>query len=265
MKILIIDRDALACQLISSRLKAKEHEVIVESSKTEALKRLETEDFDIIMIDPLPLNEARPVILGLFKTIRGRFSPYIVLLSKVFEQKDAISAGANDLISKPLDIQKLETMLENAERLLGYCTHLEGEENYSSSGGMIGKTAFNQLFLSAIDRSHRYGERSFVVFIQVENHKELDLIGDNFTNKLTDTIIYMRRQSDVVARVGEYEFAVLLQRPQYESEPFDATTRFTESVSDFLNDDVIKPLGAKISLNMIEVPLGTLHVKNSRP
>jgi PleD family two-component response regulator len=266
MDILIIERDELTIKLLTSRLEEEGHTVTVETSKSEAVEALETKTYDIIMVDPSPLKEARPVVLGLFKAIRGRFSPYIFLLSKNISKKEAISSGANDLLSKPLKRQQLEEQLANAKRLLARCETLKTGKDFDSAGGMIGKSAFNELFLSSIDRSHRYGERSYVVFMKVENLNEIEKNHgkkktEAFIEALTSKVVRMRRQSDVVGRADLDEYAVLLQRPLYETEPFDATTRFTELMSEFISDEENKALGVEVSLTLIEVPLGEKHMQ----
>lgn len=263
MRSIIIDRDKLTTQLLSSRIEALGHDLVIESSKSKAVELLEKEEFDLILVDPLPLNEARPVILSIFKAICDRYSPYIFLLSKTFSEEGAISAGANDLIAKPLDTMIFDSKIKNAERLLARCRELAVENEFPSEGGIIGKSAFNQLFLSSVDRAHRYGERSYTVFLNLENRAELEDKLDaqtyqEFIDAFQKRVVSMRRQSDVIGRIDTSEYAVLLQRPLYEQEPFDAATRFTEFLSQFCHDH--SELKAHISLRMMEIPIGEEHM-----
>ena len=70
---------------------------------------------------------------------------------------------------------------------------------------------------------------------------------------------FMRRQSDVIGRLGSHNFGVLLQRPQYESEPMDAINRFSEILDKFYNEFKDKTMAPKIRLDLIELPQGALH------
>ncbi len=264
MKILIIDRESLTNQLITSKLVAKNHTVIVDSDKNKAFEKIKSDSFDCIMIDPYPLSEARPVIIGIWKCLQSEIKPYIMLLSKTATREEAITTGVNDVLNKPLSSIDIETKIGNAERLMEISRFLIKEDPVPSTDGLINKSAFNQLFLSAIDRSFRYGERSLIVFVKMTNYEEIiKAAGKQATettlHKLMEKMNFMRRQSDVIGRLGSHNFGVLLQRPQYESEPMDAINRFSEILDKFYNEFKDKTMAPKIRLDLIELPQGALH------
>ncbi|HYD18213.1 MAG TPA: diguanylate cyclase [Patescibacteria group bacterium] len=260
MEVLVIDRESLTNQLIASKLEAQGHKVTLEPNKNAAFELIKNGKFDCIMIDPAPLSEARPVVIGVWKNIRAQVKPYIFLLSKSATTEDAVTAGTNDVLNKPLSSEDLETKIGNAQRLMDLCRHLAREDNVHSSGGMIGKAAFNQLFLSAIDRSFRYAERSLIVFITITNHEALKAADsaayDETFKKLTEKMTFMRRQSDVIGRLGPDCFAVLLQRPIYETEPVDAINRFSEVLGKFHDSFEDKAKAPRLHMSLIELPQG---------
>jgi DNA-binding response OmpR family regulator len=270
MEILVIDRDPLTNQLISSKLAAKGHTVVVEPNKNEAFEKIKTGAFDCVMVDPAPLSEARPVIIGIWKNIRAAVKPHLILLSKTATQAEAILSGTNDVLIKPFSSLDIDTKVGNAARLMEISRHLAKEDDVHSSGGMIGKAAFNQLFLSAIDRSFRYAERSLVVFLSMTNYKEILAAGGEngaaeTIQKLTEKMTFMRRQSDVIGRLGTYDFGILLQRPQYETEPTDAVNRFSEILDKFYNSFENKDLAPKIHLRLVELPQGAMPAERFVP
>jgi DNA-binding response OmpR family regulator len=270
MQILVIDRESLTNQLITSKLGAKGHQVVAEPDKNAAFALIQNGNFDCIMVDPAPLAEARPVIIGVWKNIRTAVKPYILLLSKTATTEDAIMAGTNDVLNKPLSSQDLDTKIRNAERLMMLSRHLANIDNVHSVGGMIGKAAFNQLFLSAIDRSFRYGERSLIVFIRMTNREDIvKAVGEEefaqIVEKLTEKMTFMRRQSDVIGRLSVDEFAILLQRPQYESEPIDAINRFAEVLDKFYHGFDDKAAAPHMHLSLIELPQGAQYAERSAP
>lgn len=271
MDILVIDRESLTNQLISSKLAAKGHTVIVESNKNEAFEKIRGRNFDVIMVDPYPLAEARPVVIGIWKNLsKAAQKPYLILLSKTATQEEAILAGVNDVLLKPFNNLDVDTKIDNAARMLEIMEHLAREDNVHSAGGMIGKAAFNQLFLSAIDRSFRYGERSLVVFVEMTNYDDVMKAGgpaavEETLRRLTEKMTYMRRQSDVIGRLGTHHFGILLQRPQYETEPVDAINRFSEILDKFHEEFIDRALAPKLELNLIELPMGALHQERFVP
>jgi len=270
MDILVIDRESLTNQLISSKLTAAGHTVTVEPNKNEAFEKIKSRPFDCIMVDPYPLSEARPVVVGIWRSIQTPVKPYLLLLSKSATPEEAILAGANDVLIKPFSSADIETKTGNAERLMDISRHLAREDNVHSSGGMIGKAAFNQLYLSAIDRAFRYGERSLIVFVEMTNYDAIAAAAgaeaaEETVRQLTEKMTYMRRQSDVIGRLGAKDFGILLQRPQYETEPVDAINRFSEILDKFNQEFADKSLAPQLELNLVELPQGALHEQRLVP
>jgi len=212
MKIMVIDRDSLSTQLIRSRLEPVGHHVIEESVKNNAIEHLQKEDFDAVFFDPMPLNNARPIVLGIRRAVRNY--PYVILLSSSMEREDALKSGANDFMLKPLNGAKLEANVLNAKRLTGLIQHIGDEsEDFPSAGGVISKSAFNQLFLSCLDRADRYGEQAYMVFIGIKNYQEiLELDGTYATEfasaKLSQYLVRLRRQSDIIAQTRKAELCL---------------------------------------------------------
>jgi PleD family two-component response regulator len=271
MDILVIDRDSLTNQLLTTKLAAKGHTVMAEPNKNTAFDMIKEKGFDVIMVDPAPLSEARPVVVGIWKSIRSKVQPYMLLLSKnEASTEDAILSGLNDILNKPLSSQDIITKIENAERLLSISHWLAREDNVHSAGGMIGKAAFHQLFLSATDRAFRYGEKSLIVFVNIVNHEAVSAAMtaedyEAFIKKVTQQMTYMRRQSDVVGRLSGHDFGILLQRPQYESEPIDAINRFSEVLDKFLRGLDTLPVMPQLHLRLIEIPQGALQAQRFAP
>lgn len=262
MRILVIDRDALNSQLLQGRLESRGHDIVVEADKNKAFDMLKDGGFDCLMIDPAPMADPRPVIIGIWKSLRGAAKPYVILLSKTASREDAILAGTNDVLTKPFAPQDLEEKTGNAERLLALHRHLGTPDDIHSGGGMIGKAAFNQLFLSAVDRAARYGERSLIVDARVTNIDTIKAAGPDAMEEtmaaLGDRMALMRRQSDVIGRTALDRYAILLQRPMYESEPFDAIGRFCETLEKFHQSRKDKGLAPEIELQLVELPQGAL-------
>lgn len=266
MKVLVVDRDRLASQFIHSRLTAQGHQVIEESVKNDALERLKRESFGAVFIDPAPLTNARPVVLGIRRAME-RY-PYIVLLSHSATLPEAVSMGANDVLKKPIDGADLDQRMVNASRLTDLVVRIgDDSEDFPSAGGVISKSAFNQLFLSAIDRADRYGEKSFIVFISLSNYDQIlqstGAYGADYTvAKMAQYLVRMRRQSDIIAQTAKYEYALLLQRPQYDTEPVEAANRFADSLAKY--DDILSSSGTpgEISVRLVSLPVGAQMVEH---
>lgn len=266
MKILVIDRDTLSTQLVKSKLEAMGNTLVEEPVKNNALERLEREEFDTIIFDPAPLNNARPIVLGIRRAVKNY--PYIVLMSQDMSLEDAIRSGANDMLIKPLDASKLDTLIKNADRITKLISRIGDErEDFPSAGGVIAKSAFNQLFLSALDRADRYGERSYLVFIGIRNYQEiLNMDGPHAAAysaaKLSHYLVRLRRQSDIIAQTGKSEYCLMLQRPQYDTEPMEAAGRFAEALGQLEDIASSENTTVDVHVTLLDLPVGTKHVEH---
>ncbi|MAE51178.1 MAG: response regulator [Micavibrio sp.] len=266
MKVLVVDRDEMALQMIKSKLEAQYHQVVGETSKNAAIDRLANEHFDIIFIDPAPLTSARPVILNIRRSVPNY--PYIFLTSETFSQEEAIKAGCNDLVKKPINSDEFEKQMENAESFSELVARIgDDSEDFPSAGGVIAKSAFNQLFLSAIDRADRYGEQTYALFISMSNYKNiLEMDGpyaaEYAVAKLSQYLVRLRRQSDIIGQTAKYEYALLLQRPLYESEPIEAANRFAEAISKYEGVFINGKEQPEITVTLVEIPVGRKVVEH---
>tara|TARA_R110001592_G_scaffold29350_9_gene106630 strand:+ start:47372 stop:48199 length:828 start_codon:yes stop_codon:yes gene_type:complete len=261
MKILVVDREDITAQLMSNRLETLGHKITEEPVKNNAVERLSKEDFDVIFIDPAPLTSAQPVILNL-RRATGLY-PYIVQMGPSVQQLEAIQSGANDAISKPIDPEALDVTIDNARYLISLIKRIgDDSEDFPSAGGIIAKSAFNQLFLSAIDRADRYGERTFIVFIGIKNYQAIyeaegPYAADYIVAKLSKYLVRLRRQSDIIAQTEPFEYALLLQRPLYETEPKEAANRFAEAITGFADLFATDGLAPEVYVQLIDLPVGS--------
>lgn len=270
MKVMIIDNEQVAAQMVASKLEPLGHTISFEADKEKAVQRAMQDQTQIFFIDPSPKSSARPFILNLRRHMPNY--PYIFAFSNDMTLEDAIQSGANDIFAKPVDPQGLGDKLKNAGSLIQLVTRIgDDSEDFPSAGGVIAKSAFNQLFLSALERADRYGERTFVLFISVSNYKEiLELDGsyaaDYAVAKLSQYLVRLRRQSDIIGQTAKYEYALLLQRPIYETEPVEAANRFAESLSKC--EDIVSSgsTPVQITVSLVELPVGRIvqhHVMRS--
>lgn len=267
MRILVSDRDRLASQMIVSRLSQAGHEVIEESVKNAAIERVQDKGVDVVFFDPAPLTNARPFILGLRRTLNNY--AYVVMLGHDLTQEEAMRSGVNDILSKPINLQVMDHMLENARRL-GQLVIWMGDvtADYPSAGGVIAKSAFNQLFLSAIDRADRYGEAASLLTIGIENYQ--DILHDDgpqaaayVVSKLSHHLVRLRRQSDIIGQTGAAEFSLLLQRPQSPQEPVDAANRFASMLGELSDIASSGMSDASVSVRLVNLPTGEEKVSHS--
>lgn len=119
-KILIVDDSATNNLLIQSILADQGYEAIIATNGKEALKYINEEKFDLILLDiMMPKMNGFEVLEKLKEDNEKRRIPVIVITAKV-ETKDvkkAIGLGAVDYIKKPIDIDEIISRANMALRL----------------------------------------------------------------------------------------------------------------------------------------------------
>lgn len=260
MRVLIVDRDELSSRMLAAKLTAEGHETLEQGSKNDALEMITKDRFDVLMIDPAPLTSPRPVILNIRRNVKNY--PYIFLMSDSITQEEAIKSGTNDLLRKPLDLNVLTEKMASAGLLSSLVSRISDDsEDFPSAGGVIAKSAFNQLFLSALDRADRYGEKSYIIFIAMDNFVEIQGLDGAYAAeyaraKLSQFLVRLRRQSDIIGQTAKAEYALLLQRPVYETEPEEAAGRFAQALQEAPDLTSSGAAQVTLSLNLIELPTG---------
>jgi two-component system, OmpR family, response regulator VicR len=109
MKILLVDDDEIILEAISGTLKKEGYEVISVSDGFQALDKVETEDFDMVISDIMMPNLSGLTLLTLLKRHYKNDVPVLLIssLDKVEIILSALGMGADDFILKPLNFLEL--------------------------------------------------------------------------------------------------------------------------------------------------------------
>jgi len=134
LKILAVEDDLVARKILVQALHRLGHEVTEASDGAEALRILQRDPVRVIVSDWLmPEMDG----LELCRRIRGRvnveYSYFVLLTSRTADhanQREAIEAGVDDFLTKPLDLQELWMRLRVAERILRYATQVQQLEAF---------------------------------------------------------------------------------------------------------------------------------------
>lgn len=116
MKILIIDDDARNIFALAATLKAKGFETASCESAAEALEILKTETaFDFILIDMMMPDIDGYEAIPLIRNLPPRKNTTIIAVTAqamTGDREKCLAAGADDYLSKPVDVDKLLSLLQ---------------------------------------------------------------------------------------------------------------------------------------------------------
>lgn len=121
MKILVADDDRLTCALLKGVFSKLGHDVTTVSNGTDAWRLLQHERFGLVTLDwMMPGLEGVEVCRRLRAEPRPTYT-YVILVTGRVEEGSfrlGMAAGADDFLTKPVDVGLLATRLQVAERIL---------------------------------------------------------------------------------------------------------------------------------------------------
>lgn len=267
MKILIITSPDHNTDNITALLSEKGYGAKTVGTIETAADTINQDHYDLLFLPATGSTEHTRDAIG---RLRRSSAGYIYITALIgagqAEDTTTLSAGANcTLESAAIAVESLDKITKNADRLQNLINVIGNNTiDFPSAGGIIARSAFNQLFLSALDRGNRHAELSSVLMISLENYQELYNIGGNYVVDyaialLSKTLVDIRRQSDIIGQIKNHAFYLLLQMPKSQTEPVEAAQRFAKTLKEHggLQDAAPTPLGIKVSL--VSVPGGDLQ------
>lgn len=155
-------------------------------------------------------------------------------------------------------VEEIGRLRAEVARLEQRIEHLDRLAHHDSLVPLPNRRGFLRELERMIDRADRYGDKSAVLFVDVDGLKTLN---DSFGHHAGDAaLIHVGRllasgvrQSDCVARFGGDEFAVLLEHADI-SEAGETATRLVDLIAgtEFRHDSMVIPLSAAIGIALIE-------------
>lgn len=115
-KVLLVDDEKDFLDIMAERMGARGMEVSTATSAENALKMVQTESYDVVIMDFLMPEMDGFRALKLFKETRPDVQ-IILLTANVPEEKciEAIKLGAMDIIEKPADLNLLTQKIKEAK------------------------------------------------------------------------------------------------------------------------------------------------------
>ncbi len=134
MRILTVEDDPVARAVLGQTLRMLGHEVVEAGNGLEALEQLQREPVRVVVSDwVMPEMDG----LELCRQVRARPEAdyvYFILLTgqsgSVDNQREAIEAGVDDFLTKPLSRQEIWMRLRVAERILRFATQVRQLEAF---------------------------------------------------------------------------------------------------------------------------------------
>jgi diguanylate cyclase (GGDEF)-like protein len=147
-------------------------------------------------------------------TLDGVFVVLATAFSKQNGKVQVLSAGADEYLRKPYDLQELQARIRSGMRFNRLQERLERAALIDGLTGLWNHSQFRELLAHEFLRTRRYGGRVSMLMIDLDHFKSVnDAFGHEVGNRvLKATARHLRaaiRETDIVARYGGEEFAVI--------------------------------------------------------
>lgn len=133
MKILVADDDAMIRMLLEHQLADWGHEVHLVSTGTEAVEAIENDpSLEVLLIDWMMPGMDGLEVCRRTRLIDRKHYTFIILMTSRGGKENflaGMSAGADDFMTKPLDVDELRVRIHSAERVI----HLQTEAQVQSA------------------------------------------------------------------------------------------------------------------------------------
>lgn len=225
-RVFVVEDDARWRSILTHRLQAEGHAVSAAIDIRTGLGAVDDADPDVVIVDLLlPDGSGTDFIREFREGRRGLHVPTILVVSALDESKDkldALRAGADDYVVKPVAPQELEARIQAQLRRARTSRALReqvGEARLAASkDGLTG--LFNRGFLNddlarRVRRARTEGQGFALAMIDVDHFKRVNDtrghgVGDEVLKIVAGLLARTARESDLACRYGGEEFCLVL-------------------------------------------------------
>ena len=129
--ILVIDDEIEICELLQVVLEMSGHQVQITESASKALKCLQEQEFDFVIIDMI-----MPEISGLemIRIVNEKYPRTLTILTTGLQTQDvikqALEQGAYNFVNKPFSIQEISNIIDLGSRVSTYPANTQAIQHY---------------------------------------------------------------------------------------------------------------------------------------
>jgi len=217
-RVLVADDDPVMLRVLTLWLKSEGYQVTTAGDGHAARQAIQENCPHCLITDwEMPLGSG----VELCKWIRSQNLPnyiYLLFITGREDQADliqALEAGADDFLRKPVNWTELKARLKSATRILSLQHRLSQLANQDPLTGLVVQRTFFQQMEAEWSRSQRHGTPLSVAMIDVDFFKRVNdtyghAAGDEVLRTVAQTMQQNCRDTDLMCRYGGEEFAAML-------------------------------------------------------
>jgi two-component system cell cycle response regulator len=225
MRILIADDDSVTRTLLTLAIRQAGYESETASDGLEAWERLQADSFSVLVVDWMMPGLDGPALIR--RVREAGFPGYIytiLLTSRQAEDDryDGLQSGADDYLTKPVNMRELWARLAVAARIITLEARLREvnaslayQASHDRLTDLYNRPAISEYAESELARSMRSGHDLSLVLLDLDHFKAINdryghLAGDAALHHAARRIVAAVRPYDWVGRWGGEEFLLVL-------------------------------------------------------
>ena len=218
LHVLIADDDPVSRFVVRAAVERLGNVCSVAQDGCEAMEIFERERPAVLITDwRMPGLDGTALTQRVRERLTDGYAYVIVLTGEADERaaREAMQAGADDLLVKPLDTAALERQLISARRVIELHDRLRADARIDALTGIANRRAMDEELSILCLRAGRYGQQLAVVLLDLDRFKAYNdgaghLAGDELLRRVAETLRASLRESDTIYRYGGEEFLALL-------------------------------------------------------
>ena len=228
LRVLVLEDDPAQCAYLGTILEVLGHEVTACSTGQSAIAAFAATPYSVVVLDWMLDEMDGLAVCSEIRELPGGARAVVVLVTgrdTPADLAEALAAGADDYVTKPVDPDTLRVRLSVAER------RLKDRDDRARVETQLVHTAFHDaltslpnraMFMDRLDYAHRRYLRSEdayfgVLYIDLDRFKVINdslghLVGDELLIEVARRLRECLRPCDTIARMGGDEFTVLIEQ-----------------------------------------------------
>lgn len=225
MRILFADDDIVTQRLLGKALQHAGFDPVIVRDGQEAWDCLQAEYFPVLIVDwVMPRLDGPSLIRQIRETSFPGYVYTILLTSRqtLDDRLDGLEAGADDFLTKPVDMRELRARLAVASRILKLETRLREanarlayQATHDRLTDLFNRPTITEYAESELARARRTGQQLGIVLLDLDHFKGINdryghLAGDAALSHVVGRMVAAVRPYDWVGRWGGEEFLIVL-------------------------------------------------------
>ena len=243
--ILIVDDQQANVDLLEQMLRESGYRCLTSTMDPQAVCALHRDNhYDLILLDlRMPGMDGFQVMEGLKKIETDGYLPVLVITAQSGDRLRALTSGAKDFISKPLDLMETKTRIHNMlevrllyKQLEHSSRALESLALHDALTGLPNRRLLVDRLSLAIAHARRNKRAMAVMYLDLDGFKQInDTLGhdagDTLLGMVAARLVAAVRQEDTVARLGGDEFVIALWELNHADDVVKLVSKIIQAVS----------------------------------